>query len=390
MLDVLDRNQEQSIAIGRTLNSELSTSFWSKVTVLLRDVLLLGILCAPFAFLLMLNGGNSGSGPYISEVASNVTNEWQFLKYVVYVISYAMLLEGSLRLLQARLGKHMAAIPLVLLMAAIYGATHFKFHLAGCVYASSVGLVTACFFQKSGRFPSLMVWHACWELAAIGFVVISGTMFSGECRTALLFEYKNQQMEAGKLLYAEGWGWVDQTHLASDEIRELTQTLYSNRGQTLVESITHRHKRFFFSDACDTYTFRFEIPIDASEQTCQAMAASARIQACIRNEDTQGQGYAILGATLSSYSFEDLPTELYSAFVTRPDASAFVFSSGNKNRWQAEGKRLVSVRITSVRDFEPLDPTVHQALREYLDVIEQLPSPTLIASQQPGSKVASP
>ena len=347
----------------------------------MRDVSLLGILCAPLALLLLFNSDENGSGPYITEVASNATNEWRILTYIFYVCCYAIVLEGALRLIQTWLGKHLPAIPLVLLMAAIYGATHFKFHWVGCVYATAVGLITACFFQKSGRFLSLIVWHACWELAAIGSVVLIGALFGGECRTALLFEYKNQQIETGQLVHVEGWGWIDQAHLATNEIQKLTQTIYANRGQTFSESITHRHKQMFFGAACDTYTFRFEVPADASEQTCQAMAASARIQACIRNEEAQGEGYAILGTPLSSYSFEDLPTVLYSAFVTRTGGRDFVFSSDSQSRWQTEGNRLVNAPVTLVSDFEPLDVVVARELLQYLDEIEQLQSPTLVGEE---------
>jgi len=163
-------------------------------------------ICAPCVLLLLWGDRSDGASPYISEVVSQTTNQWRFLRYVFLVCGYAVLLEGSLRILQSRLSKSLAATPLILLMAAIYGLTHFKFHLMGFVYATSVGLITAYFFHRTERIGSLIIWHACWELVAIGGVIVSGALINGDCQTALMFEYKTQQVQAGKLVHVDGWG----------------------------------------------------------------------------------------------------------------------------------------------------------------------------------------
>jgi len=160
-----------------------SDSCLIQLRVLILDVLVLMLLCAPCVLLLLLGDRSDGVSLYLSEVASQTTGQWRFGRYVLLVCGYAMLLEGGLRILQSRLRKYLSATPLILLMAAIYGMTHFKFHLTGCIYATSVGLVTACFYHRTGRIGSLMVWHAFWELVAIGGVIISGTLINGDCQT---------------------------------------------------------------------------------------------------------------------------------------------------------------------------------------------------------------
>ena len=144
---------------------------WLRILIL--DVVVLGVVCAPCVLLLLAADHSSGISPYISEVASQATDPWRLIQYAITVCLYAMLLEGALRILQSRLRPLVAPMPLVLLMAVIYGATHLKFHLVGFIYATSIGLITAWFFDRTQRIRSLMIWHACWELAAIGFVILT-------------------------------------------------------------------------------------------------------------------------------------------------------------------------------------------------------------------------
>ena len=283
-----------------------SRSLRIQLRELILDVLVLMVLCAPCVLLLFWDNDSNDVSPYLSEVASQTTGQWRFLRYVLLVCGYAMLLEGGLRILQSRLRKYLSATPLILLMAAIYGLTHFKFHLMGCIYATSVGLITASFFHQTNRIGSLMIWHACWEIVAIGGVIVSGTLNHGDCRTALLFEYKSQQIQAGRLMYVDDWGWVDESHLVASKIEQLAETLYEKRGQTWTTSFEQHFYRMFRKNVCVSQTYRFAIPSNATVETCHAMAASARIQACLRHENDQSKEFVISGTPLSAYSFEDL------------------------------------------------------------------------------------
>lgn len=352
-----------------------SSSLCTNLRVLILDVLVLLVLCSPCVLLLFWDSGSDGVFPYLSEVASQTSDQWRFVRYLFLVCGYAMLLEGTLRILQSRLNKHLSAIPLVLLMAAIYGLTHFKFHLVGCIYATTVGLITASFFHRTERIGSLMIWHACWELVAIGGVIIGGTLTSGDCRTALLFEYKSQQIQAGKLMHVDDWGWVDESHFVANKIEHLTETLYKKRGQTWTATIDQHFHRMFRKNVCVSQTYQFTIPPDVTVETCHAMAASARIQACLRHENIQSKELAIFGTPLSAYSFEDLSTVLYSIYVTRPTGACDYQTNPNPSiaadlsRWNIEGRKLVNMPVRETANFTPLDPEVAESLRLELEKI---------------------
>ena len=349
-----------------------------QLRVLILDVLVLMILCAPCVLLLFLGNRSDSVSPYLSEIASQTTNQWRFVRYVILVCGYAMLLEGGLRILQSRLSKHLSTMPLILLMAAIYGLTHFKFHLMGCIYATTLGLITASFFDRTNRIGSLMIWHACWEIVAIGGVIISGTLTGGDCRTALLFEYKSQQIQAGKLIHVDDWGWVDEAHLVGDKIERLTETLYEKRGQTWTTSFDQHFLRMFRKNVCVSQTYRFTIPSNATAATCHAMAASARIQACLRHESHQSKEFSISGTPLSAYSFEDLPTVLYSIYVTRLNASSDYEKNPSTTitadllRWNIEGRKLVNMPVRETAHFTPLNQEVADSLTQELERIQEV------------------
>ena len=352
-----------------------SSSLRIQQRVLILDVLVLMILCAPCVLLLFFGNRSDSVSPYLSEVASQTTKQWRFVRYVFLVCGYAMLLEGGLRILQSRLGKHLSTVPLILIVAAIYGLTHFKFHLMGCIYATSVGLVTAIFFHRTNRIGSLMVWHACWELVAIGGVIVCGTLTSGDCRTALLFEYKSQQIQAGVLIHVDDWGWVDESHLVGDKIERLTKTLYEKRGQNWTTIFDQWFQRMFRKNVCISQTYQFVIPPDATLETCHAMAASAWNQACLRHENDQSKEFAISGNPLSAYSFEDLSTVLYSVYVTRPNAPSDFEKNptpsivADLSRWNSQGHNLVNMRVRETTDFTPLKQEVADSLTQELEKI---------------------
>ena len=354
-----------------------SSSLRIQLREMILDVLVLMVLCAPCVLLLFWDNDSNGVSPYLSEVASQTTGQWRFLRYVLLVCGYAMLLEGGLRNLQSRLRKYLSATPLILLMAAIYGLTHFKFHLIGCIYATSVGLITASFFHRTNRIGSLMIWHACWEIVAIGGVIVSGTLNHGDCRTALLLEYKSQQIQAGRLMYVDDWGWVDESHLVGSKIEQLAETLYEKRSQTWTTSFEQHFYRMFRKNVCVSQTYRFAIPSNATVETCHAMAASARIQACLRHENDQSKEFVISGTPLSAYSFEDLSTVLYSIYVTRPNTSSDFKTNptpsiaADLSRWNSQGRRLINMRVRETADFAPLDQEVANSLTQELEKIRE-------------------
>ena len=348
---------------------------WLRILIL--DVVVLGIVCAPCILILSAADNSSGVSPYISEVASHATNQWRLIRYVLLVCGYAMLLEGALRILQSHLRQRVPAVPLVLMMAVLYGVTHLKFNFVGCVYATSVGLITAWFFHRTQRIGSLVIWHACWELTAIGFVLLSGTLTSGDCRSAILFEYKSQQVEAGKLIHVDGWGWVDKPHLAGREIERLTEELYARRGQTWTTNFSFTYKRMFRAPFINTQAFSFAIPPDATVETCHAMAGAALIHACLCHEYQQSQDVAIFGTPLSAYSFEDLPTVLYSICATSPDNLEAVEKNlttaveEDLNRWKTEGYDLVNHRVRTLAQFIPLSQEADDLLTKKLEAIRK-------------------
>ena len=107
------------------------------------------------------------------------------------------------------------------------------------------------------------------------------------------------------------------------------------------------------------------------------MAASARIQACLRHENDQSKEFVISGTPLSAYSFEDLSTVLYSIYVTRPNTSSDFKTNptpsiaGDLSRWNSQGRRLINMRVRDTVDFAPLDQEVANSLTQELEKIRE-------------------
>jgi len=282
-----------------------------------------------------------------------------------------------------------------LIAAALYGATHLKFHLLGFVYATCVGVVAACFFHRHRRVASLMAWHVTWNVVAIGSVILCAFFFEGDCRTQLLVEYKRQQIASGQHRFAEGWGWYDKSHFDPELVLQLSEKLYAKRGQTVTHDFVLQFSRAFRSRKKHELVYLIAVPDNATLTGCHRLASAAFLQASFEHEATQAREPVFSGARLSAFSPDDASAALLSVMVTDPErelsidveATAHLSTESSLQRWADEGPVEVNNRIVVPEDFVPKTKEWRRLLQEILAEINQvsaqvsLPSAVDLSSQ---------
>ena len=325
---------------------------------------------------LWLLGGESKRGlePYYREVARQCFEESDFLIYVIGVCAGAVAIELAFRLTQRRLSKRWRQSIVIVALALVYGLLHLRFNLAGVAYAVGLQLVVGAVFAKSNRLGTIVAWHVAWELCVIAFVIGSVIFTDGVARTVTIYEYKLTQVNAGKITWAEGWGWVDHKHLACEQLLELTSKFAEDTDGPVEHTFYHGHMRHFLGRRLIQNHYRFELPNDATAEFRHAVAAAALWDSTMRHEAIQAAEPVLLGNPLSAFAFEDQSTILLSAYLTQPNSSPQIDidqGASSIDRWLAEGEALCRKQVTNPEDVEPPDPDVRANLRQLTDRMDE-------------------
>lgn len=351
---------------------------WRGLGQLITDVATLFLIGFVSLLVLFLIGGESGSGldPYYREVARNCLSITKLLKYIFLTGMYAAFLEIVLRLIQYVSQERLGKVAGVSIAAAIYGLTHLKFHLSGAIYAGILGFGTACFFYRTGRWKSLVFWHVCWELVAIGFVIGNAMFVESHCRHVAVHEYKSSQIAEGNLFFVDQWGWADRQHMPSEKIVALRKNLLEDRGHSVRHMTTHVAVDVWHRSKRLDYVYQITVPANATESEYHAVAAFVIWDAAVRFETYQSQQSVLVGTRLSAFAVEDMSSTLLIAYTLQPDQHSPVIIPKHQlaqnsryalQRWRDEGLTLVEKKIVHLNDFQPRGEAVQRDLKSFID-----------------------
>lgn len=319
--------------------------------------LILGSLAAVMLLWLIGGEGERGLRPYYAEIARECLDEKRFFLYVAIVFSLAVAAEIVVRRLQRRLTPKFGAAVAIGLMSVAYAAIHWRFGIFGAGHALVMSAIAGVVFMRCNSISTLAIWRGCWELAMIGFFVLSAIFINGAPKTVLLYEYKRSQIEAGGFLWVEGWGWLDKFHLADDLLQELVDELNANPGTSVEHTFVHAHRRHFIGPHRVDHVYHFDVPAAADPELIHAMAAAALWDSAMRHEAIQGAEPAYAGGAMSAFAWEDLATILLAAYLTQPTDHPpldieTIDIEADLRRWAADGDALIQARIHEITDFE--------------------------------------
>lgn len=263
-------------------------------------------------------GGGGGLGPYLGAVARAATSASDLAVYSVLIFAYSAGLELVLRrAIQEPLARGPRwAVRLAVPTAAIaYGLTHAVYHPAGVIYAAVLGTVTAVAYAWVRDWRPLALWHVQWNALAIGGTLVLAMWGPGQPRDAVLVAYKIDRAAAGLLTWRDGWGWVDRTHYAQEQMTEALRWAEVDDGAPLT----------FQADLSTAWGQRtpmrrsYRHPGTDAEPWAVACAAVMDFNA--RYEQAQAEAPWWTGTPLSAHQFDDLPSVLLACLDAHPDAT---------------------------------------------------------------------
>ena len=177
-----------------------------------------------------------------------------------------------------------------------------------------------------------------------------------EATLTWLFHSKLAQIRRGRLVYVQGWGWVDQRH----RLGEVLDQLQPGPSRTIVHT--------YFGSWNQLYNLRIETEVRDQKQSWNALCQIGE-----RCEDEEERLPWFLGAGLSAHDPDDLPSVYWTVFrQAYPETPFVVLGPGpNERRWRAEGRAFLRRRVHAWRDFEPADPALRPAYRQLFLTLRQ-------------------
>lgn len=299
----------------------------------------------------LAGGGEGGMGPYLQAVGRAAVSLPDLIVYCALIGAYSAVLELALRRLVqeplARAGGRVAGLS-VPAAAIAYALTHAVYHPAGVVYAGILGLGSALAYAWCRDWRALGLWHVQWNALAIVGTLILALWGPGDARTAALVAYKADRIDAGQLVYADGWGWVDRSHMPHDQLDAAERWAGGDRGARL--ELTAKLSNVFGGRVPITRTYTLSADhLDRDGRW--AVACAVVLDFHTQHERAQSEQPWWTGTPMSGFQFDDLPSVLRACLDRRPGAEPMPLQTDRDvlhARWEREGAERVVEAITEV------------------------------------------
>lgn len=298
--------------------------------------------------------GKTGLAPYWREVCRHLITPQQILLYACALVVGSFFLEFFLREIVQRKFAQQSRRDLrglgVVIVALLYGATHAVFNYTGVVYATLLGTITAVAYQRVNNWRILAIWHAQWNLLAVG-----GTLFllffpSLPPRSQLLYQYKYNEIKKGNLRYRPDWGWIDKQHYDYKTLRKINTWLEIPGKRRYPLRVVVVRKNIWGQDCKTTNIFGLKNPQQKlSRHERQKISGGILLAIHRKNESAQEVAPFGNGDFLSAWQFDDLPSAMCVILdeATGKPPVAFFDTTKAQQLWRQEGLALVSQKITT-------------------------------------------
>ena len=327
-------------------------------------------------FWLIAGDGPEGIGPYLDAVSRAGQSPKDLLVYTVCVMAYSVIIELALRLLiQKPLTNHKHSAAFAIFIAAIaYGMSHLVHNPAGALYATALGGCSALVYHKTRDLRAMVGWHVQWNLLAIGGTLLLAMAHNGDARAHFLYEYKAHQVEAGKLVYNPGWGWVDLDHY---EVHDYDRALDWTRDASKETLTLHATIHGVFGDE-HPVSRTYKLTVDPRTPSDRwAAACSATLDFSIYYEQRQLELPWILGTRMSAFQPDDATSTLFLCLNSSapdgrsaPDRQGNVLTKArNIEAWREQG--LEVVRRTEPADRPPHGVTLTPREEKLLQLLQR-------------------
>lgn len=280
----------------------------------------------------------SVSTPYLAEVARNVQNPADLALYCAFLCLFAVGREVlgrgvAQRLVAGRFG----VVAGVIVGTLVVSAVHLRYGVIAAAYGASTALVGSIFYARTRELRTLLVWHVQWDLAAVAAVCVLAMALPGAARTELLFVYKGQQVERGKLVHSPEHGWIDTLHADPKELATVAAAL--ERGDAAVSIRTG------FSTAWGGVreverTYEVDTA-GATPDEIQHLACALFLDHAVAVEEAQERLPFWLGTQVSAFQPDDLPGNALAC-------QGWSGGAADRDRWAREGRGFVARQVRSV------------------------------------------